>query len=162
MIRQASSQKVTCLLACRSRRTPDNSGQAEDAHRALLERTLAGTGLTYRSWVTLKIAAVSGPAVQHEQLAGRAAGAQKIHALAADEAIAHLSASGLLEACSGAVSLTAQGHELHQRLSAEIGRTISRLYSEVTAEDLQIAGRVLAAITARADTELATTEPATA
>lgn len=134
---------------------PQILGQAENAHRALLERALAGTGLTYRHWVTLKIAAVSGAAVQHEQLTGRAAGALKIDTQAAGEFIAHLTASGLFEVRSGAVGLTAQGHDLHQRLSATIGQTISRLYSAVSAEDLQVAGRVLAAITARLDAELA-------
>ncbi|MBB6348478.1 hypothetical protein ACWGH8_21150 [Nonomuraea muscovyensis] len=135
---------------------PQILGQAENAHRALLERALTGTGLTYRHWVTLKITAVSGPAVQHEQLAARAAGALKIDAQVAGESIAHLATSALLEVHSGTVDLTARGHDLYQRLSTAIGQTISRLYSEVSAEDLQVAGRVLAAITARVDAELAT------
>ncbi|NRQ31815.1 hypothetical protein HII36_08175 [Nonomuraea sp. NN258] len=133
---------------------PQILGQAENAHRALLERTLTGTGLTYRHWVTLKIAAVSGPAIQHEQLAARAAGALKIDVQAVGESITHLASSGLLDVRSGAVGLTARGHDLHQRLSAAIGQTISRLYSAVSAEDLQVAGRVLATITAHANTEL--------
>ncbi|QFY07851.1 winged helix DNA-binding protein [Nonomuraea phyllanthi] len=135
---------------------PQILGQAENAHRALLERALTGTGLTYRHWVTLKIAAAGGQTVQQQQLAGQVAGALKIDAQAAGESIARLTAAGLLEVRSGTAGLTAQGHDLHQRLSTAIGQTISQLYSAVSPEDLQVAGRVLAAITARADAELAT------
>ncbi|NUR84092.1 MAG: winged helix DNA-binding protein, partial [Nonomuraea sp.] len=133
---------------------PQILGQAENAHRALLERALTGTGLTYRTWVTLKIAAAGGPATR-DQLAGRVAGALKIDVRAAGESIAHLTAAGLLEDRSGRTVPTAQGDDLHQRLSAGIGRTISRLYSAVSPDDLEVAGRVLAAVTARADAELA-------
>jgi hypothetical protein len=36
---------------------PQILGRAENAHRALLERVLAGTGVSYGGWIALSIAA---------------------------------------------------------------------------------------------------------
>jgi hypothetical protein len=44
-------------------------GQAENALRALLERTLAGTGLAYRHWVALSVIAGSAAPADENELA---------------------------------------------------------------------------------------------
>jgi hypothetical protein len=52
-----------------------------------------------------------------------------------------------------ALRLTDAGRELHERTSAEIAPVSARLYAGIPAEDLAVAGRVLALITERADAE---------
>jgi hypothetical protein len=50
---------------------PQIIGQAENALRALLERTLAGTGLAYRHWVALSVIAGSEAPADENELAVR-------------------------------------------------------------------------------------------
>ncbi|GLW07024.1 hypothetical protein Misp01_21540 [Microtetraspora sp. NBRC 13810] len=130
---------------------PQILGRAENAHRALLDRTLTGTGLSYHQWVALKITAAGGAG---DGLAGKVANALKTGEPAARQAIAGLVAAGLL-AEDGPAALTPAGRDLHDRLTAAIDETVTRLYSDVPAGDLAVAGRVLTLITARADAELA-------
>jgi DNA-binding MarR family transcriptional regulator len=138
--------------------TPQVLGRAEHAHRALLERILAGTGLTYPRWVALGRAAGGGAAVERDQLVARLAGALQLDDAAAREAIAALAAARLLEPVPGAgsrVRLTAAGRDQHRRLRAAVQETVTRLYRDIPADDLATAGRVLTVITARANAELA-------
>ncbi|MQY08935.1 MarR family transcriptional regulator [Actinomadura macrotermitis] len=130
--------------------SPQVLGRAENAHRALLESLLAGSGLGYPQWVALKIAAGAGPADRGD-LAARIAGALKTGAPAARAALDDLAAAGLLD--DG--GLTAAGRDLHDRLTAAVTEATARAYSAVTAADLATAGRVLDAVTARIDAELA-------
>ncbi|MGO4749592.1 MarR family transcriptional regulator, partial [Streptomyces sp. 2MCAF27] len=52
------------------------------------------------------------------------------------------------------VRLTAAGRELHESTSAETAEISARLYAGIPAEDLAVAGRVLALVTERANAEL--------
>lgn len=133
---------------------PQILGQAENAHRALLEKVLAGTGLDYPAWVALKLAAV-GPASTPEQLAARVAGATKLDPASVTAALETVTDSGLIETRDGVLALTPGGDDLHTTLSAVIAATLGRVYSQVSAEELATAGRVLAAVTAGVDAELA-------
>jgi DNA-binding MarR family transcriptional regulator len=136
---------------------PQLLGQAEAAHRALLDRILAGTGNTYPQWVALSISAAAGEAIDRRTLADRIAGALKLDDTAVQEAIAALSAAGLLEEPGNPsqVQLTDAGKELHRHVRGEIDEVIAPLYSDIPAEDLATAGRVLSEITQRANAELA-------
>lgn len=53
------------------------------------------------------------------------------------------------------MSLTDAGSELHARISAAATEVTERLWGDLPAEDLATAGRVLSAVAARADAELA-------
>jgi hypothetical protein len=50
--------------------------------------------------------------------------------------------------------LSGTGQELYRRARAEIAEIIARVYSDTSPEDLETAGRVLIALTARAESEL--------
>src|SRR5712691_11433766 len=73
-------------------------GQTEKALNAILDRQLAGTGLTEPQWVTLTLTVVSGGAVDRDQLVSRVAGALKVGEAEARARIAELVAAQLLQA----------------------------------------------------------------
>jgi DNA-binding MarR family transcriptional regulator len=141
---------------------PQVLGRAEAAHRALLERILAGTGLTYHRWVALSVSAAGNGPIGRRQLIERVTSALRIDDATGEEAITELTAADLLRAPPGdgsSIELTEPGRELHRRIRAEINDTITRIYSDISAADLATAGRVLSAITQRANAELAGAEP---
>lgn len=133
---------------------PQILGQAENAHRALLEKILVGTGLDYPAWVALKLAAV-GAASTPEQLAARVAGATKLDAARAAAALDAVADAGLVEVRAGVLALTSVGDELHNTVSAAIAATLGRVYGQVSVDELAVAGRVLALITVGVNAELA-------
>jgi DNA-binding MarR family transcriptional regulator len=136
---------------------PQILGQAENAHRALLERVLAGSGVTYGGWIALSIAARGGGS-SRAQVLERISGALKVDRDSAEEILAELAAANLLEPMAddeSPLTLAAMGEELHRRARGEIADIISRVYSDIPPEDLEMAGRVLVALTARAESELA-------
>ena len=133
-------------------------GQTENALGALMNRVLARTGGTFRQWVALNLTAASGGVIGRAQLVSRMTGALKIDDSAAQEAIAELTDSRLMEFKAGEdarVGLTDAGQARHQQIRAAIGEITARLYGDLPADDLAAAGRVLATITARANAELA-------
>lgn len=143
--------------------TPQILGLAENAHRALLQRTLAGSGspipLTYELWVALAVTAGSeGQSLDREQIAARIAGGLKIDRAAALANLAELAHARLVEdvqAGQSCVGLTNTGHALFGRISSAAAASVARLYADLPADDLAAAGRVLTIITARADAALA-------
>jgi hypothetical protein len=142
--------------------TPQVLGQAENAHRAILERILAGTGTTYHQWVALTITAACNGAADREQLIGRVAGALKIDDEVAAATIAEMTASDLLEAQPGggdSVGLTDMAQARYRQIRTAVGEVTARLYSDLPADDLATVGRVLSIITARANAELAQPQP---
>ena len=135
---------------------PQILGRAENAHRALLERVLAGTGVSYGGWIALSLAA-GGNDPSREQLLERMSGALKVDRASAQQILAALAAAKLLELMPGDDSparLSGTGQELYRRARAEIAEIIARVYSDTSPEDLETAGRVLIALTARAESEL--------
>jgi DNA-binding MarR family transcriptional regulator len=137
---------------------PQVLGQAENAHRGLLDRILAETGITYHQWVALTVTSVRETTISRRQLAERMTRALRIDEAMALEAIDELSAAELLDARgdgSSRVQLTDAGRERHRQIRTAIDETITHLYEHIPAEDLATAGRVLTLITARAKDELA-------
>jgi DNA-binding MarR family transcriptional regulator len=135
-------------------------GQAENALGALMDRVLDRTGGTFRQWVALNLTAVSGGAIDRDQLASRLTGALKIDDAAALAAIAELTTAQLLEALPGQgsrVGLTDAGQARYRQVRAALDELTARLYGDLPADDLATAGRVLAVITTRANAELAAT-----
>ncbi|MDJ0347409.1 hypothetical protein QMK19_40495 [Streptomyces sp. H10-C2] len=137
---------------------PQIIGQVENAHKALMARVLAGTGTTFFHWVALKLTAVSGGAIDRDQLVGRIAGALKIEDAAALAAIAELDGAQLLRTEPGEgfrVALTDSGQARYRRFSTAVDEIMARVYSDISEGDLATAARVLTLITARANAELA-------
>ena len=130
-------------------------GQTEKALNAILVRELTGTGLTEPQWVTLTIAVMSGGTVDRVALASRVAGALKVSDAKAQARIDELAASGLLEANTDrAVSVTETGSSLQGRIRATVTEITQRLWGDLPPDDLRAAGRVLATVLERANTEL--------
>ncbi|MFI0449194.1 hypothetical protein [Actinomadura sp. 6N118] len=131
---------------------PQILGQAENAHRALLDHILTrmDAAIGYAEWVTIKVTAVSGPAARDE-IAARISDALKVDSATT---IAALTGAGLL-AADDELALTPEGRALHDRVSAAIGEILSDVYGEVSTADLATAGRVLTTVTARVNAALA-------
>ena len=133
-------------------------GQTEKALNAILDRELAGTGLTEPQWVTLTLTVMSGGTVERDQLVDRVAGALKVSVAEAQARVAELAAAGLLQAPEGEgsrVTLTHAGRQLHAGIGAALTPITQRMWGDLPAEDLATAGRVLSTILARANAELA-------
>jgi hypothetical protein len=109
-------------------------GQAHFATRALLDRVLAQTGTTFEESVALNLVANHGDLT-----------------LTTAKVLADLRTQGLLSDDE----LTDEGRARFAHISAGIADIAARLYGDLPADDLAIAGRVLATVTARARAELA-------
>jgi DNA-binding MarR family transcriptional regulator len=143
------------------RLNPQILGQAENAHRALLEHVLAGTGVRYGGWVALSVAAGGGGSTR-TQILERMSRALRVDRDSGQQILAELATAKLLEPTlddEAPVNLTEAGHELHRRAREELAEIVSRIYSEIPPEELATAGRVLVALTARAESELTHPNP---
>jgi hypothetical protein len=132
-------------------------GETEKAANAILDRLLAGPGLTEPQWVTLSISVMSGGTVDHRQLIDRVAGALKVNKAQAHARIAELAEAQLLHVPDderAPVTLTNAGDQLHTRIRAAVTQITQRLWGDVPVEDLATAGRVLSTVLARANAEL--------
>jgi DNA-binding MarR family transcriptional regulator len=136
--------------------TGQDIGEAEGAVRGLLDRILAGTGITSSQYIALRVLALrdpfESPAALHEYLAGqRQLGLDRpgVAALLAD-----LEARGLISGSAadgpGPTQLTAEGAALHARLGEAVAAVTRRLYAEFDRGDLETAHRVLAQVVERA------------
>jgi DNA-binding MarR family transcriptional regulator len=133
-------------------------GQTEKALTAILDRQLAGTGLTEPQWITLTLAVASGGTVDRDQLVVRLAGVLKVSEPEAQAQIAELSAAQLLEVPAGEgspVKLTDAGRQLQGRIGGAVTQITQRLWGDLPAEELATAGRVLSTVLSRANAELA-------
>jgi DNA-binding MarR family transcriptional regulator len=137
---------------------PPLIGQTEKALNAILDRQLAGTGITEPQWVTLTLTVAGSGSADRGQLIGRVVAALKVRDAEAEILIAELAAAQLLQASGGdasRVEVTDAGRQLHGRIRAQVSETTERLWSDLPAEDLGTAGRVLSTVLARANAELA-------
>jgi hypothetical protein len=136
-------------------------GQTEKALNAILDRQLAGTGLTEHQWITLSLAvggagAGAGGSVDRDQLVSRLTGGLRVSDAEAQALIAELAAAQLLQAPDGEgpVTVTDAGRQLHGQIGSAVTQITHRLWGDLPAEDLATAGRVLTTVLARADAEL--------
>jgi DNA-binding MarR family transcriptional regulator len=133
-------------------------GQTEKALNAFLGRQLAGTGLSEPQWVTLTVTVASDGTVDRDQLISRMAGFLKVSEAEAQTRIAELAAVQLLvlpDDKGSPVRVTDAGKELHARIRTAATEITQRLWGDLPAEDLAVAGRVLSTILERANAELA-------
>jgi DNA-binding MarR family transcriptional regulator len=130
-------------------------GQTEKALNAILDRHLAGTGLTEPTWITLTVA--SAGTLDPAALVGRVAGALQVGEAQAQAHLGQLVAARLVQAPDHAgspVKLTDAGQELYVQIRSAVTEIIQRMWGDLPAEDLETAGRVLSTILARANAEL--------
>jgi DNA-binding MarR family transcriptional regulator len=131
-------------------------GQTEKALGAILDRLLAGTGVSERQWVALRITAMSGGTVARDELIRRVAAALKVTRNEAGARIDELAAAGLVDLSADApAALTAAGQELHDRILGGTSAVTQRLWGDLPADELETAARVLATVLARAYEEVA-------
>jgi hypothetical protein len=132
-------------------------GQTEKALNAILDRHLAGTGLTEPQWVTLRLAVMSDDTLDRHHFARRVTGGLKISDAEAQAHVDELAAAQLLQldGDQSPVTVTDAGHQLHSQILTTITPLTRRLWGDLPAEDLAAAGRVLSIILQRADAELA-------
>jgi hypothetical protein len=132
-------------------------GQAHAATRAVLERMLASTGTSFESWLLLNQIGSAAAAAEEGEVVRAVA-----HGLKADEQVVRAALAALVDAdlvehvpAGPTLALTPAGAERFQRIGAGIAAITERLYGDLPAEDLATAGRVLGAVTDRANQELA-------
>jgi hypothetical protein len=131
-------------------------GQTEKACNALLDRLLAGPGLTEPQWIALRLTVMSGGAVDRDELVDRVAGALKVGEGEAGVPVEELAAAGLLRVDGdGTVEPSDAGRELHDEIRGATSMTTERLWGDLPPDDLAVAGRVLSAVLERANAELA-------
>jgi hypothetical protein len=125
--------------------TGQTIAEAQGAVRALLDSTLAGSGLTSNEYVALRVA----DARRVDDLAGFLAGQRQLglDPAGATELVAGLQKRGLL--CEG--SITPTGMELFKTVTAQVSVTTARLYDAMDEDDLATAQRVLTEVIARAE-----------
>lgn len=137
--------------------SPQVIGQTEKAMNAILDRLLIGTDLAEPEWVTLTVTANSGSTVDREQLIDRLVGAVKVSEARARALVTELVTKGFLQAAGrdgSELELTVSGRRLHDRIRSATMEVTERLWGDLPVEDLDIAGRVLTTVLARANAEL--------
>jgi DNA-binding MarR family transcriptional regulator len=132
-------------------------GQAEKTMNAILDRLLAGR-VSEPEWVTLVLIAGSGGSSDPGQLTARVALALKQNPRAASDLVRQLAAKGLVQIEPGpgpGVALTEAGRRLVGGLQQQTAEVTERLWGDLPAADLEVAGRVLRTVLERAEAELA-------
>lgn len=130
-------------------------GQTEKALNAILDRQLAGTGITEPQWVTLTLTVVSGGAIDRAELIRRIGGATQLSRAAVTERITELTAAGFLrDGGDGRVQVTDEGQARWTQVRTVIGPITQGLWGDLPAEDLAAAGRVLGIVLDRANAVL--------
>lgn len=135
--------------------TPRVIGQAEKTLNAILDRLLADAGLTEHQWIILTLAA-TGETAGYERFALQVAHKVKIGEADARARIDELADAQLLQAPGDGTPVTATeaGRRVHSRIRLSTTEITQRLWSDLPAQDLATAGRVLSILTDRANAEL--------
>jgi DNA-binding MarR family transcriptional regulator len=132
-------------------------GETESALGALLAPLLAEAELTFIQWVVLSLAAAGGastPGIGRDQLIDRITNARKVDAADVSAAITELESAAALVTAGDQVTLTDLGQASFSRVRARVEEITDYVF-DLPPEDLAAAGRVLATVSARANTVLA-------
>jgi hypothetical protein len=137
--------------------TPQVIGQAEKTLNAILDRLLAGPGLTEAQWITLTLTARGAGSAGRSQLVTQVAHGLKVDEPQARAHVAELAAAQLVQdAGDGSPArLTAAGERVYGQIRAGVAQVTERLWGDLPTADLATAGRILSIITDRASAELA-------
>jgi DNA-binding MarR family transcriptional regulator len=130
-------------------------GRTEKALNAILDRQLAGTGITEPQWVALTLTVVSDGSVTGDVLVARISDALKVDEVAVRERIAELAAAGLVQTTGdGTVKATEKGEAQWGQVRADIARITQDLWGDLPEAELAVAGQVLNTVLTRANTVL--------
>jgi DNA-binding MarR family transcriptional regulator len=132
-------------------------GRTENALRAILERQLAETDVTYAEWVALVLAATGSEPPERAVLTDRVARALRVDAARAVGEIEALATAGLVtieRETSARVTPSERGRQLLERIRRQVGAVTKSLWGELPPADLAAAARVLATVLSRAEAEL--------
>ncbi|MFF7381621.1 MarR family transcriptional regulator [Streptomyces griseoluteus] len=130
-------------------------GLAHYAARGVLEHVLARHGLTFQQQVVLRAAATADAPQTPDDLLTQVQGSLKADPADLRATLDELLARQLLVEDGAHLRSTEAGHELLAAVGAETAPLSARIWAGIPAEDLAAAGRVLALVTERANTELA-------
>jgi hypothetical protein len=131
-------------------------GQTEKTMNAILDRLLAGR-VSEPQWVALVLLASSGGSADHDQFTARVAHALKENRETAAARVGQLAAKGLVKAAPEpgySVALTETGQQLIGSVRTQVDDVTQRLWGDLPAADLEVAGRVLRTVLERAETQL--------
>ena len=128
---------------------------AERATRAVLDRLLARTGTPFHHYLALNLTAAQGGTVQRDQLVARLVGGLKLEPATIRADLDAAERAGLLSTEAGVTSLTEAGRDRFAQITAATNEVTARIYADLPAEDLAVAGRMLTIVTERANAELA-------
>jgi DNA-binding MarR family transcriptional regulator len=132
-------------------------GETESALGALLAPLLAEAELTFIQWVVLSLAAAGGassPGIGRDQLINGITKARKVDAADVSAAITELEDAAALVTAGDRVTLTDLGQASFSRVRARVEEITDYVF-DLPHEDLAAAGRVLATVSARANSVLA-------
>jgi hypothetical protein len=132
-------------------------GQTEKAANAILDRLLAGTGVTEPQWIALSLIAASEEPLDRRGLTERVAGALKQGEAAARARVSELVDAQLIDSPDdpgSPVTLTGEGQRLYAGVRGQVVEITRRLWGDLPTEDLAAAGRVLSIVLERAESEL--------
>jgi|SRR5687768_3838279 len=138
--------------------TSRDIGETENALRAILVRTLSGTGLDYARWVALKVVSEGPREISTTELSKTLKAKLRLDDATAREMIDDLQAKQILDAVDDGVSITPDGLSLHRRLVDDIKEVSVQIYAGLAPADLATAYRVLSTIRERANAVLFTVE----
>ncbi|MFJ6841555.1 MarR family transcriptional regulator [Streptomyces griseoluteus] len=130
-------------------------GLAHYAARGVLEHVLARHGLTFQQQVVLRAAATADAPQTPDDLIIQVQVSLKADPADLRATLDELLARQLLVEDGAHLRSTDTGHELLAAVGAETAPLSARIWGGIPAEDLAAAGRVLALVTERANTELA-------
>jgi DNA-binding MarR family transcriptional regulator len=139
-------------------------GETESALGALLAPLLAEADMTFLQWVVLSLTVPGGassPGLDRDQLIARIASIRKVDAADVSAAIDELEKAAALVTAGGQVTQTDLGRASFRRVRARVDEITDYVF-DLPAEDLAAAGRILATVTARANSVLAGMGPSSA
>ena len=137
-------------------------GETESALGALLAPLLAEAEMTFLQWVVLSLTAANGassPGIDRDQIIERIAHIRKVDAADVSAAIDELEKAAALVTAGGQVTQTDLGRASFGRVRARVDEVTGYVF-DLPAEDLAAAGRILATVSARANSVLAGAGPA--
>ncbi|MEV1050018.1 MarR family transcriptional regulator [Streptomyces sp. NPDC049887] len=130
-------------------------GLAHYAARGVLEHVLARHGITFQQQIALRAAVTASSPHTPDELVDQIRASLKADPADIRTALDELLTGRLLAAEGPHLRATDAAHELLAAVAAETAPVSKRIWSDIPAEDLAAAGRVLALVTKRADAELA-------
>jgi DNA-binding MarR family transcriptional regulator len=136
--------------------TPRLIGETEKTLNAILDRHLAGSGLTEQQWITLTVAVVSGGSIDRDELVRQVVGGAKFSERDVLTRVSELVGRQLLDdSAPPEVTVTDEGARLHAEILAANTVLTGRLWGDLSADELATTARVLGIVLERANEELA-------